>query len=304
MTTGAAKPTNEELVERLRAAGDGMPDAAAIMGQLWEQNAGLVRLAVHRLTGLDTWEQGFEDMEQQAYFGFHAAAHSYDGSDGIRFSTYAFSRIQWELCRYYERGSFTIRVPAFMRQRIRACMEKKRQLEAETGRAVSYEAALIAMGLHPTAIAGTLAAIQKMETVSLDKPISDDGDGSLMDILADSSDIEASVIEPVWQKELHAVLMAALGEVPEDARAVVVRHYFGGVPYTRIADEYGLTVQAILNRARKCHNTIRAGRYGPELSEFMPSISGKERADRMIRKARAEMERLQLTDDEKGLLAL
>lgn len=160
MAAGAAKATNEELIERLRAAGEGTPDAAAIMGQLWEQNAGLVRLTVHRVTGLNQGEPGFEDMEQQAYFGFYAAVYSYDPAAGLAFSTVISKRIKWELCRYYERGGFTIRIPAFMRRRLKKCAETRRQLEAETGRAVTYEAALSTMGLHPAAVAGTLAALR------------------------------------------------------------------------------------------------------------------------------------------------
>ena len=98
MATG--QPTNEELTERLQAAGQGSPEAAEIMGELWARNAGLVRLIVHKVTGLNQQEPGFEDMEQQAYFGFHAAACAYTPDTGVKFSTYATKRIKWELCRY------------------------------------------------------------------------------------------------------------------------------------------------------------------------------------------------------------
>lgn len=307
MAAGAAKATNEELIERLRAAGAGTPDAAAIMGQLWEQNAGLVRLTVHRVTGLNQGEPGFEDMEQQAYFGFYAAVYSYDPAAGLSFSTVISKRIKWELCRYYERGGFTIRIPAFMRRRLKKCAETRRRLEAETGRAVTYEAALLAMGLHPAAVAGTLAALRKLETSSLEAEAygSEDGDSvSLLDKLADSADIEADVIERVWQRELHAALMTALQDVPEDTAAVIVRQYLHGVPLGRIAQEKGLTRAALQERKAAAFQTIRAGRYGAELAEFMPSISKKNRADRQIRKDREAVARLQLSDTEKELLAL
>ncbi len=171
MGAGAAKPTNEELIERLRAAGEGTPGAAAIMGELWGQNIRLVRLTVHRLTGLNVGEQGFEDMEQQAYFSFHAAAFTYDPAGKWKFSTYGAKRIGWELCRYYECGGFTIRISTYMKQRFRDCAKKKRELERETGRAVTYEEALNAMGLHPAAVAGTLAALRKQETASLGEQV-------------------------------------------------------------------------------------------------------------------------------------
>lgn len=307
MAAGAAKPTNEELIERLQAAGEGTPGAAAIMGELWGQNIRLVRLIVHRETGLNRGEPGFEDMEQQAYFGFHAAAYAYDPTEGRAFSTFFPWRIKYELHRYYERGGFTIRIPAFMRRRLKKCMETRRQLEAETGRAVSYEAALTSMGLPPSAIAGTLAALRKLETASLDAEAygSEDGDSvSLLDKLADGADIEADVIERVWQQELHAALMSALQDVPEDTAAVIVRHYFHGIPFCRISEEKGLTRQTLHERKTAAFQTIRAGRYGAELAEFMPSIRKKERADRQIREDRAAVAQLQLSDTEKELLAL
>lgn len=307
MAAGAAKVTNEELIERLQAAGEGTPDAAAIMGELWGQNIRLVRLTVHRLTGLNVGEQGFEDMEQQAYFSFHAAVFTYDPAGKWKFSTYVAKRIGWELCRYYERGGFAIRIPTYMKQRFRDCAKKKRELERETGRAVTYEEALNAMGLHPAAVAGTLAALRKQETASLEEEASgsEDGDGlSLLDKLADGADMEADVIERVWQQELHAALMSALRDVPEDTAALIVRHYFHGIPYGRIAEEKGLTRQTLYERKNAAFQTIRAGRYGAELAKFMPSMRKKERADRLIREDRAAVARLQLSDTEKELLAL
>lgn len=307
MAAGAATATNEELIERLQAAGEGTPDAAAIMGELWRQNIRLVRLTVHRMTGLNVGEQGFEDMEQQAYFSFHAAAYAYDPAEGLAFSTIFPKRIKWELCRYYERGGFTIRIPTYMKQRFRDCAKKKRKLESETGRAVTYEEALNAMGFHPPAVAGTLAALRKQETASLEAEAygSEDGDSvSLLDKLADGKDMEEDVVERVWQQELHAVLMSALQDVSEDTAAAIVRQYFYGIPFGRIAEEKGLTRAALHERKAAAFQTIRAGRYGAELAEFMPSMSKKERADRQIRKDRAAVARLQLSDTEKELLVL
>lgn len=307
MTVQSARTTNEELIERLQAVGEDTPEAAAIMGQLWEQNAGLVRLTVHRVTGLNKGEFGFEDMEQQAYFGFRAAVYSYDPAADLAFSTMVVKRIAWELYRYYERDSFTVRVPAFMRRRLKECAETRRRLETETGRNVTNEDALKAMGLSPAVIASTLAAARKLQTASLDSPCRDDADGegaAMLDIVADGSNMENFVIGQEWQRDLHAVLIEALQDVPDDTRGIISRHYFSGVPLGRMAREYGITKQAVYDREKRAFQSIRAGRYGPELAEFMPSMSEKNKADRQIRKDRAAMARLQLSDTEKELLAL
>ncbi len=111
--------TNEELIERLQAAEKGTRDAAAIMGELWEQNKGLVKLAIRKATGLPVGEQGFEDLQQQAYFGFHAAAYMFDPATGYKFSSFVIKRIQWELSRYYENHGYSFRIPRYITRRLR-----------------------------------------------------------------------------------------------------------------------------------------------------------------------------------------
>ncbi len=299
--------TNEELVERLQAAGENTQEAAEIMAELWAGNSGLVRLIVHKTTGLNQQEPGFEDMEQQAYFGFHSAARSYTTDTGVKFSTYAAKRIKWELCRYYENNGFTVRIPAFMKRRFRDCMKKKQELEADTGRPVTYEDALKALSLSPAAISGTLAALRKLETASLDSMRGEetDGDGvSLLDMLAAGEDVEASALSQEWHRELHELLFAALQDIPADTRGVIVQHYFSGQPFERLARERGITPQTLYNRRSAAFRSIRAGKHAAALAEYMPSTSSKARAERQIKADREAVERLQLTDNERGLLAL
>lgn len=306
MTAWTTRHTNEELIERLRATEEAGPEAAAILGELWEQNIPLVRLTVHRFTGLDYGQQEFEDMEQQAYFGFYEAAITYTTERGAKFSSYMASRIWWELSRYYERNGYTVRIPSYLKTRLRKAADKRQQLEAETGGAVSLEAALLALGLSQTAAAGTLAALRKLETESLDADVySSDGDGlTLLDRLAAGEDVETDVIERVWHRELHELLMKALWDIPEDARTIIYERYFVGRTAQRLADERGITPQTLYDRINAAFQSIRAGRYGPELAEFAPTSSAYERAKRLIEQDRQKIERLQLTEAERGLLAL
>lgn len=295
----AAKAANEELLVRLHSDGD----SGEAMAQLWENNQGLIRLIVHNVTGLTGQEEGFEDMVQQSYFGFSAAAQSYDAASGVEFSTCAGNRIKWSL--YYERNGYTVRVPAYMKRRIRECSEKKRQMEAETGRPVTYDAALEAMGLSPGAVAGTLAAFQKLKTVSMEESGGGDGDGlSILDRIAAGENVEDAAISQEWHRELHEMLFKALDDLPEDSRGMIVRRYFHGVSVAELAKEIGCTRQTVFARQQAAFQEIRVGRYGPELAEFMPDAWRKEQAERRIEMDRAKLAQLQLSDSERGMLAL
>lgn len=299
--------TNEELVKRLKAAGEGTTEAAAIMGQLWERNKKLIKYTVHRLTGLQDWQQGHEDMMQQAYFGFHAAAFAYDSAAGNKFSSFAVNRIEWELSAYYAQNGFAVCLPGSMWRRIKEFRRVKKQLEAERGRPISTRTALNAMGLSPEAIEDTISVLQKQETTSLETPAATgtDGEGDALGyFIPDKTDVEGMVIEQVWHEELHDILMKALGAIPEMERGIIIRHYFADISFAQQAREYGLTRQTVLNKADKGLEAIRGGEYGAELAEFMPSTSAYKRACKSVTRTKNDMHRLNLEDDEKEMLAL
>lgn len=297
----SAKTRNDELLAQLRSDGD----SGEVMVKLWENNRGLIKLVVRNVTGLTEREEGFEDMVQQSYFGFAYAVKSYDPACGTEFSTYASNCVKWSLCRYYERNGYAVRIPAYMRRRIKECAEIKRQMEENTHRSVSYSAALEAMGLSPAAVAGTLAAFQRLETVSMDYAGGSDGEGlSLLDMLASGENVEDTAICRQWHKELHEVLFKALGELSEDSRSLIVRRYFHGVSSAKLARELGCTRQTVSMRQQTAFREIRTGKHGRELAEFMPNERQRNHAERYIRMDRTKLAQLQLSDSERGMLAL
>ena len=131
---------------------------------------------------------------------------------------------------------------------MKKCEKMKRQLEIEAGRSVPYEEALKALGLSPAAIAKTLETLQKLDTVSLDRYISDDTDGATyLDMIASDEDVADNVLEQEWISELRKLIFAALQEIPEDAREIIIRHYFHGVSFWQMAKERNQTRQTIWN---------------------------------------------------------
>lgn len=288
--------TNEELLMQVRSSGID----SEIMSELWENNQGLIRMIVRNVIGLTEREDGFEDMMQQAYFGFYAAVQNYDPNSGVAFSTYAANRVKWSLYRYYEQNGHTVRIPAYMKRRIRDCAKKKLQMETEFGHSVSYPAALEAMGLSPTAVAGTLAAFQKLNTVSMES-----SDGlSLLDRLAAGDDVEDAVVNQEWHRELHELLFKALSELPQEDSAMIVQKYFHGVPLSKLSQSMGCSRQTLFLRQRAAFQAIRAGQYGSELAEFMPDTRTMKRAKKCVQMDREKLNQLQLSDIERGLLAL
>lgn len=73
---------NETIVKMLQ---DGQGDQQQLLEMLWKQNVSLVRKIIQESTGIERWNQDFEDLEQQA-FGFmdeHTACIDTDTYDRI-----------------------------------------------------------------------------------------------------------------------------------------------------------------------------------------------------------------------------
>ena len=296
--------TNEEKVSRLQSV-KGTTQEKELLSELWEQNFSLVKMVIRKLTGLTDMDNDFEDLTQEAYFGFRAAVYAFDPERGIKFSSYAGKRIEWELCRYYENSGCTVHIPAYLKKRLRDAAEKKDQIEAVTGCPVTLETALKAVGLSDAAIRGTLLAYQKLNAISLDSYTADADDSiTLLDVLSSDEDIEDYVVTQEWLKSLHSLLLTALQELPEDDREIIIQHYFHGIPIWRMADERGQSRQTIWNKKNKAFQSIRTGKHGQELAEYMPTVSKFEKALRLITQDREAIKQLQLTATEMEQLIL
>lgn len=163
------------------------------------------------------------------------------------------------------------------------------------------------MGLSPTAAAGSLAAFNKLKTISLDDVANNDTDKdgiSLLDKLKADDDVENTILSQEWLIELHDTLMKALEEILANIRKIIIKHYFQGVPLAKIAEERGLTRQTLYNQEVAAFKYIRAGKYGIKLADFMPSHRKYKRAKRIIEQDKRALEEMALTDTEKGLLIL
>ena len=66
----------------------------------------------------------------------------------------------------------------------------------------------------------------KLCTVSLDKPLGDDEDGTIGDLIADPTDYMAGAEERIYTEQLHNALEDALDAIDEqESRALRLRHY-------------------------------------------------------------------------------
>lgn len=301
-----AEDENIRLIKRLQSAGEHTPAAKEILTELWERNIRLVRFIIRRVVGkLEADFFDFEDLEQQAFFYFYTGVFEFDCNGEITFSAHIGNRIKWGLIRYLDNYSGAAYIPVHIRDRMRKGKKKQEQLEKETGQSVSIREALEATGLSCAAVTSTLCAYKKSMAQSIEASTTDDSDGrSLLDILAGDTDLEADAITPIWQQELHDLLINALLQIPEKESAVLYRHYFEDVSINQISKEIGLTRQGAYRLANAGLKKMRIGKYAVALADFMPTTYRKARAYSTIVREKKAVERLQLTNEERGILVL
>lgn len=68
----------------------------------------------------------------------------------------------------------------------------------------------------------------------------------------------ASPVEHVYKVEEIRILRELLGQLPHEDRDFLIRHYGNGEPLAVLADEYGVSRQAIHKRLRKRLAVLRS----------------------------------------------
>jgi RNA polymerase primary sigma factor len=203
-----------------------------------------------------------QDLVQEAMLGLIRAAEKFDYRRGYKFSTYAVLWIKQAIQRGLDNTGRPVRIPAHIAQRERTVNRTESELSAKLNREPTEEeiAERAKLPLEEVKAVRDLTRV----TTSLDAPVGDDGDTTLGEFRAESTD---SVEDEVDEREQEQAVNAALSTLPEDERRVIeLRFGTGGAPEAslrEVAREVGVSQERARQlEARGLKRLARDGSLG------------------------------------------
>ena len=183
-----------------------------------------------------------DDLFSYGIFGLLDALEKFDPGRGVKFETYAFTRVKGAILDGLRAMDW---VPASMRQRARQVEDAFGRVEARLGRAAEDEEVAAELGLGAADFSRVLADIERASLLSLDELWGDDNgeEYALRDLVRD--DAAPDPTQSAEWKDREQILAEAVEALPERERTVLTLFYYDGLTPKEIGAVLGVTVSRI-----------------------------------------------------------
>lgn len=199
----------------------------------------------------------FDDLVSYGIFGLVEAVERYDLERGVKFETYAATRIRGAILDGLRAADW---VPRSVRQKEREVEQAMARLEGQLGRAATDEEVAAELGLSVQEYDRLVSELSGASMVSLDDVwVADPEEESQLRVVETLSDDTSQSPEArVDEQEMERILAEAVDRLPERERTVVALYYRDGLTLKEIGRVLGVTESRVCQIHGKAILRLRA----------------------------------------------
>lgn len=185
-----------------------------------------------------------DDLYSYGIFGLINAVERFDHLRGIKFETYAITRIKGAILDGLRSMDW---VPSSLRQRAKEVEEAYARVENRLGRSATDEEVAAELGVDLASFQKLIKDMSRTRLLSLDElwqtGDGDDGEFALKDLVGDEN--AEDPFESVMVTEIKGALADAIELLPEKEKLVISLYYYEGLTAKEISQIMGLSVSRI-----------------------------------------------------------
>lgn len=256
--------TAEEEVEIAKRMAEGDKEAKEIL------NESNLRLVVHIAKRyVDRTPLKLLDLIQEGNLGLMKAVEKFDYRKGFRFSTYATWWIRQSITRAMADQSRIVRLPVHMVETINRLLKTTKVMQQELGREPTTSELAERMGVSEEKIEEIRRISQ--DTTSIDAPLGDEGDGTIMDTIQDNTTMQPE--DETYKKGLKSQLLLIIASLTPREQKVIRLRYGLDDGRPRTLEEVGRLFEVTRERIRqieaKALRKLRNPNRTRRLSDFL-----------------------------------
>jgi RNA polymerase sigma-B factor len=196
-----------------------------------------------------------EDLRQTARASLIAAVDRYDPDYGNPFVPYAVACVVGELKRYLRDTSWRLHVPRPLKEQAMRVRKAADQLQQTLGRSPTITELAERLQVAEEEVLEALEVAQSRQELSLDRPVGDDTECCLGDLVA----------APVSREDAEDLLLLPrlVAALPEPDRTVIVLRFFHDLDQDAIAARMGYSQMHVSRLLRRALARLRAQLLDP-----------------------------------------